>query len=187
MNSEDIRKNLLLQSDANTLVKLCNTDTISRNICASKHFWEEKYLISGIPMKRIFKSARSNLIEYSYAEKCFEKASEIFNRDDGVVVTVDNPDKIDIFDLEGVDYEVIRDTLMPHLKDYIDDVSLYDVIMNNSLNIILDNEDGIYNLINDDKFLQVNIDPVVAFNIIYNSIYKGNNVVLQYANSVFKF
>lgn len=32
MDSEDIRRNLLLQSDANTLVKLCNTDKISRSI-----------------------------------------------------------------------------------------------------------------------------------------------------------
>lgn len=79
-------------------------------------------------MKRIFKHIQSNIIEYNYAEKCYNEAIKIFNAGDDLSVIIDNPDKLDIFDVEGLDYENIRNRIMPSLYHYINNASLFYVI-----------------------------------------------------------
>lgn len=58
--------------------------------------------------------------------------------------------------------------------------------MNNSLNVYMEHDDdGIYGLLNNDEIIEANFDNSVVFNIIYNSIYKGNSVIKHYAINTF--
>jgi hypothetical protein len=83
-----------------------------------------------------------------------------------------------------VDYESLRNRIITGLDRYIKDVSLFYVIMDDSLYIRMVYDDEKYSLTIGNATVEDYVDDENAFIIIYNSVYKGNSVIGTYAQSV---
>ena len=102
MDIQDVRYNLLLQTDIDDLLDFCLTDRISNNICNSWVFWENKY--NEIPILKYRDNILLNIEEYKYAKICWDKARSLlrdaYETFETMDVTFSNPNDFDSFPKE---------------------------------------------------------------------------------------